>query len=713
MSRSATPLGIAVFFGTLLAHAQECPPIDTLLPNGTHSGALTALSCRLTDLTPYIPYRLDLPVRGQLRIELAGNPADQFLTLRDSSGARLDSGASLARPIEAGAYTLLVHGRGVAQTGNFAINTAFTAEPGVLCAAFPNLGRRQTVDGQLPSSGCLAPDGTPFEAYTLTTDGAGTLSVSVESADFAPLIAVRSLDGRSLLPPTPGAVNVRLLGDSQYLIVITASGGGKGAYRIANSYQIAGDEACREVKSLAAADSDAGAIAASSCFVTIPGSGDQRYYNYYNFTLAEPGLVSATSTSGDFSTTLMLLDSAGNLLASDSGGGGFDPAFNVTSNLRARLPAGFYRLQLFSDLPSGGNYKLDFQVQAGPPQPCATSPLKLGDLYAALVNAPCRTSLGMSDVYTVTLPSAGTLELDMSSSLFDTNLAIRDTSDNLIVRAGQSAGLGASHLSADLPAGDYRVVAAAVSGAGVYFLTNKFTAHDIPPCSYVQSLDLNGGFIQRLGPRSCTGANSQPVDYYGFTLSADTLTLAVMSSGEVNGYLTLYDAAGHEIRSDDNSYGARDALIVQYLPAGAYKLAVRDATGTAGGLYQVDLRTTAGPRPPLCTPKTALRAGETASGVITYTGCQSAGRVFADIYQLTVPNDGSLDLRLTSSEFDAYLKLLDATGAVLDEDDDSGGNTNSRILRELAAGTYFLVVEPLGNYTAHGTYSLTTKLVTP
>ena len=52
-------------------------------------------------------------------------------------------------------------------------------------------------------------------------------------------------------------------------------------------------------------------------------------------------------------------------------------------------------------------------------------------------------------------------------------------------------------------------------------------------------------YIQRLGSRSCTGANGQPVDYYTFTLPADALVLAVMTSSEVDGYLTLYDAAGN------------------------------------------------------------------------------------------------------------------------------------------------------------------------
>jgi hypothetical protein len=706
----AITLGIGACLGVLVA--QDCPPIARVLPNGTLSGALDAASCQLGDRSPYTSYRLDLPVRGQIKIELSGNPGDFSLALRDTSGIRVDSGASLTRPIEAGSYTLLVNGRAAGQTGAYTVNTSFTSESGILCANFPNIGRDQTVTGQLPSSGCLALDGTPYEAYTLSTDGAGTLTVAVTSQDFTPVIAVRSTDGRPLSAPSASPLNVVLSGDSQYLVIIYSADKSTGSYEIANTYQPADNETCRSGKTLAAPDTDTNAITAASCFVTIAGSGDQSYYNYYNFTLTDAGLVSASAVSGDFTATLNLLDAAGNILAYDSGGGGSDPQGNVQSSLRAQLPAGNYRLQIVSDLPSGGNYTLQYGFQTGNPQPCTAGPLNIGDrLVGALTDAGCRTSIGLSDLYTVTLPSSGTVDLEIDSVAFDTILAIRDSKDNLIVRDDEVDGLNVAHVTADLPAGVYTVIGATAAGAGQYQLAAKFTAHDIPDCTFAQSLDLNGGFIQRLGPRSCIGANGQPVDYYTFTLAEDALVLAVITSSEVDGYLTLYDAKGNLVRSDDNTYGSNDPLIVQYLPAGTYKLAARDASATVGGLYQIDLRTVTGPRPPFCTPKSTVTAGATVTGVLTFTGCQYTDNSFADLYRMDLTADAAIDLRLDSSEFDAYLVLLDSTGAVVDEDDDSGGNTNSHIARNLPAGTYFMVVKPFGDYTSHGAYTLTTKTV--
>jgi serine protease Do len=76
---------------------------------------------------------------------------------------------------------------------------------------------------------------------------------------------------------------------------------------------------------------------------------------------------------------------------------------------------------------------------------------------------------------------------------------------------------------------------------------------------------------------------------------------------------------------------------------------------------------------------------------------------------MTLPADASIELRLNSTDFDAYLILMDAKGNVVDEDDDSGGGTNSKITDLLPAGTYYVVAKPFGDYTKHGTYTLAAR----
>ncbi len=263
-----------------------------------------------------------------------------------------------------------------------------------------------------------------------------------------------------------------------------------------------------------------------------------------------------------------------------------------------------------------------------------------------------------------------------------------------------------THVSADLPAGAYLVAAAAVSGAGAYQMNSQFSAHNIPACSAVQALDSNGGYVQQLGAPGCTAANGQPADYYQFTLPSAGVVAAFMTSSDVAGELTLTDSSGNMLRTDSNSYAPGDPMIVQYLPAGTYRLAAQGAGFSVGGYYEVDVRTALGPRPSFCGVNGTLALGGGASGTIGISSCQYLDSTFADIYQVQLTTSTVIDLRLNSSDFDAYLVLLDAQGNLVDQDDDSGGGTNARITHLLGAGTYYLVAKPTGDYTSGGNYTV-------
>src|SRR5215471_9198045 len=125
---------LPLLFVSVCLHAQDCPAISSVLPNAAVSGTLDATNCQLTDGSAYIPYRLDLPVRGQIKLDLGGTQANLALILRDGSGAKIDSGASIRRPIEAGSYTLVVNGQTAADLGPYKVTSQFTAEQGMRCS---------------------------------------------------------------------------------------------------------------------------------------------------------------------------------------------------------------------------------------------------------------------------------------------------------------------------------------------------------------------------------------------------------------------------------------------------------------------------------------------------------------------------------------------------------------------------------------------------
>jgi hypothetical protein len=541
-----------------------------------------------------------------------------------------------------------------------------------------------------------------YEGYRLNTYGSGSLTVTVTSTGFSPSVIVRSSDGAAVASGD-ASVTADLDGDSQYEIVVTTADNA-GAFQIATAFQPADGETCRVTKALTDTAQDAGTISTTSCTTTIPGSGDTQYYNFYNVSVPASGVADIAVASGDFAPQIWLLDESGNPLAIDSGGG-----TNGASEIRMQLRPGNYVAQVFSSVASGGAYQLSYQFTPGDPSPCASSALHAGDSAAGTLGpAGCRTTDGLGDLYNVTLTAAGTLNMTLSSGVFSGLLEIRDARDNLVVANQDFEGVGITSLSANLPAGTYTIAAGAVAGAGVYSLTSQWQPHDLAACSFVQPVASDGGYIHRLGAGSCDGPNGQPLDIYQFTLPQDAIVAAFMTSSELNGFLTLTDAAGNALRSDRNSYdGVRDPMIVQYLPAGTYQLAARAASSAVAGLYEVDVRNTPGPQPPLCAARSTVALGTAVSGTIGYTGCQYLGGTFADIYRIQLSGSTTVDLLLSSSDFDAYLYLLDAKGNLVDHDDDSGGNRDARITRLLDAGNYYVVATPVGDYTKGGAYKLT------
>ena len=270
----------------------------------------------------------------------------------------------------------------------------------------------------------------------------------------------------------------------------------------------------------------------------------------------------------------------------------------------------------------------------------------------------------------------------------------------------QTADGTSAHLLATLPAGSYFVDAASVDLPGSYSLNAQITQVSIPACSAPRTLAVNTGYVADLGPTSCTGPAGEFVDYYKFTTTADGTAGLVMTSGDVDSYLTLTDSTGKILRVDDNSYGLNDSIIVQILKAGTYKVEARGSNIVGEGRYRVDLLWTANAKPPFCSA-TALKIGAAKDSSLTYTGCQYYDDTFADVYQFQV-NDPtkSVNISAISTKFDAFLILTDSKGNLVATDDNSGGGTDANIGIMLNVGSYYVVVKPADDPTQSGAYHL-------
>ena len=687
-------LGLMVFFP--LAWSQPCAPRFTLQPADSLTGTLDRGNCRLSDNTAYAEYSLTLATRGEIQLDGASSAFDLTLFLRDANGHRIASGPSIRQPLERGQYSVVVNAGAPEQSGAYVLRSNFTPEPGTICRNFVPIGLNQAVTGRLGAASCLLPDRSPYAGYTLSSFGEGTLNVKLQSDAFATHVIIRTSDGHELAS-ADSEISTEIEGNQTYTIVASAADNGSGAYNLALSFTPADDETCRSLKLFNVTDSVAGSISPdTSCTFRTADPNAGIFYDYYALQVAEPGVAEFRLATTDFNPFLQLLDESGAVIQGDSYGAGI-----ANPVIKQQLRPGNYTLQVFSlDNPGAYTLRYTFTPQLPGDAICPVHEVDAGKPdTGTLSDANCRTFEGASQVYSIVMAGPGTLELDMQSNDFVPLLSLRDAKDNRIVNDDNFGNITDSHITADLAAGTYTVVAATGGLPGGYTFNWQVTPHDLAPCAQSQKIELNGAFVGVFGAASCRGPNGQPIDYYQFTTPEEGTVAAVMTSPAIDSFLSLQTAGGTILRWDDNSYGGFDPFVVQFLPGQTYRIAAQATDAISSGYYRLDLLYAPGGRPAGCAPRSAVAAGDSVQGTLSFTGCQYPDDTFSDIYQLSLADSAALDLRLTSADFDPYLLLLDSKGSVIDE--------GAAISHTLDAGTYFVVAKAFSGYTSTGKYTLT------
>jgi hypothetical protein len=104
-----------------------------------------------------------------------------------------------------------------------------------------------------------------------------------------------------------------------------------------------------------------------------------------------------------------------------------------------------------------------------------------------------------------------------------------------------------------------------------------------------------------------------------------------------------------------------------------------------------------------------IKIGENQGGYLKASDCRSAvkGNEFvADRYFFSGTAGQKLDIMLESKEFDSYLYLIDPTGAVVAQDDDSGPNTSAKITTTLKLNGTYIIETTSFNANRKGHYRL-------
>ena len=191
-----------------------------------------------------------------------------------------------------------------------------------------------------------------------------------------------------------------------------------------------------------------------------------------------------------------------------------------------------------------------------------------------------------------------------------------------------------------------------------------------------------------------------------------------MSSSAFDAYLYLVSPSGSVAAQDDDGGDGRNSRISFTLPSsGNWKIEVTSYGKRATGAYSLSLAGCSGSGGGgggSCQAQT-ISCPVSGSANLSSSDCSQGNRPnrFSDIYQFSGSAGQTVTINMASSAFDTYLYLISPAGSVAAEDDDSGGEGNSRIrftlpssgnwkieatsYRERQTGTYTLALDGCGS----------------
>jgi hypothetical protein len=112
-----------------------------------------------------------------------------------------------------------------------------------------------------------------------------------------------------------------------------------------------------------------------------------------------------------------------------------------------------------------------------------------------------------------------------------------------------------------------------------------------------------------------------------------------------------------------------------------------------------------------------IQVGESKQGLLETNDCPLGDGTFLDGWRVTVTANTDVQIDLVSTDFDAYLFLLEETDTDLVElgqDDDSGGGSDARLIVTLEAGKiYHVLANNLDPAEGLGSYTLSLTEATP
>ena len=228
-----------------------------------------------------------------------------------------------------------------------------------------------------------------------------------------------------------------------------------------------------------------------------------------------------------------------------------------------------------------------------------------------------------------------------------------------------------------------------------------------PPPKMLHLGDVVRGDLTDNSPRHDDGT---PYDSYVFEGKKGEAVAIGMKASTFDSFLILRKRGeAHDLASDDDSGGGRDALLRYVLPSdGTYEIRANSVADDGRGVYSLSLAERADIAEDAGLPEAIpLKMGQTLNGELTDRSPLHEDRTPYQAYRFRGEKGQRVQVDMKSSAFDAYLVVRRA-GSTIDvmQNDDSGGGTDARVIYTLPATGDYEIRANAVSATARGTFTV-------